>query len=116
LDRVEIAKVYFMVPVENMDRALAFYRDAIGLTPVFSSPYWSELAWRDATIALHLGGAALDGQGWLGFNVDDVDAAVAEIEAAGGRRGTERSEGGARLVSVTDTEGNSLTIGQQPGS
>jgi predicted enzyme related to lactoylglutathione lyase len=48
----------------------------------------------------------------LGFNVDDLDAAAAEIEA-GGATGQERTEGGSRLLAVTDTEGNALTIGAQ---
>jgi lactoylglutathione lyase len=82
---MNITKTYFMVPVQDMDRALAFYRDALGITLRFSSPGWTELAWRDATIALHLGGTAAEREGWLGFEVDDLDAAVAEIEAAGGR-------------------------------
>ena len=45
--------------------------------------------------------------------VDDLESALVAIEEAGGRRGPKRTEGGARLVTVTDTEGNSLTIGQQ---
>jgi predicted enzyme related to lactoylglutathione lyase len=110
---MNITKTYFMVPVQNMDRALTFYRDALGLTVRFASPDWSELAWRDATIALHQGGVANGSDGWLGFEVDDLDAALAEVEAAGGRRQTQRSDGGVRLVTVTDPEGNSLTIGQQ---
>ena len=111
--RMNITKTYFMVPVQNMDRALAFYRDALGLTAAFSSPDWTELGWRDATIALHRGGTPAE-QSWLGFEVDDLDSALAEIESSGGRRGAERTEGGVRLVTVTDPEGNSLTIGQQP--
>jgi lactoylglutathione lyase len=103
-----------MVPVQDMNRALGFYRDALGLTLRFSSPGWTELGWGDATIALHLGGVATEREGWLGFYVDDLDSAVAEIEQAGGRRDGERTEGGIRLVAVTDSEGNSLTIGQQP--
>ena len=110
---MKITKSYFMVPVHDMSRAVAFYRDTLGLTLNFTSPDWSELAWRDATVALHLGGATAGQQGWLGFEVEDLDAAVAEIEAAGGRRGAARTEGRQRLVTVTDTEGNALTIGQQ---
>jgi predicted enzyme related to lactoylglutathione lyase len=113
LNRMHITKTYFMVPVHDMDRATTFYRDVIGLEVGFQSPYWSELSWRDATIALHLGGEAQQRAPWLGFNVDDLDAAAAEIEAAGGTRGQERIEGGSRLLATTDTEGNGLTIGQQ---
>ena len=111
---MEITKAYFMVPVQDMDRALSFYRDVLGLEQGVRSPEWSELRWRDATIALHGGGLEDGRQSWLGFYVDDLDAAAQEIVTAGGARGEERSEGGIRLLAVTDTEGNSLTLGQQP--
>jgi predicted enzyme related to lactoylglutathione lyase len=109
---VEITKAYFMLPVLDMDRAVSFYRDAVGLTLEYHSPFWTELRWREATIALHAGGAGQERDSWLGFHVTDLDAAVAEVEAAGGRRGHERSEGGARLVDVVDPEGNTITLGQ----
>lgn len=110
---VNITKAYLMLPVKDMDRAIGFYRDVLGLTVKFSSPDWTELAWRDATIALHGGGQDDERESWLGFEFDDLDAAAAAIEAAGGHRGPERSEAGSRLISVVDTEGNKLTIGQQ---
>ena len=109
---VEITKAYFMLPVREMDRAVAFYRDGVGLTVEFYSPFWTELRWREATIALHAGGTGDERDSWLGFHVTDLDAALAEVEAAGGRRGSERSEGGARLVAVVDPEGNAFTLGQ----
>jgi len=111
---MQITKTYFMVPVGDMDRAVAFYGSVLGLDVRFASPEWTELAWRDAVVALHLGGEPAGTRGWLGFEVDDIDAALAEIERGGGRRDSERTEGGVRLVTVTDTEGNSLTIGQRP--
>jgi predicted enzyme related to lactoylglutathione lyase len=110
---MHITKTYLMVPVRDMDRALTFYRDVLGLEVGFQSPYWTELSWKDATIALHLGSADEARESWLGFNVDDLDAAAAEIEAGGGQRGQERTQSGSRLLAITDTEGNSLTIGQQ---
>src|SRR5262249_17847011 len=88
-------KVYIMVPVQNMTRAIGFYRDAIGLPVEFESEFWTELRWRDATIALH-GGASGDGrEGWLGFHVADLDAALAPVGAGGRRRGRE-ADGAAR--------------------
>ena len=109
---MEITKTYFMLPVHDMDRALRFYRDVIGLTVEFSSPFWSELRWKDATIALHGGGDGEERESWLGFHVTDLDAALTAVEAAGGRRGEERTQGGARLVEVVDPDGNKLTLGQ----
>ena len=101
-----------MLPVQDMDRAVAFYRDVMGLAVAFMSSFWTELRWRDATIALHAGGTGEDRESWLGFHVADLDSAVAAVEAAGGRRGKARDEGGARLVTVVDPEGNALTLGQ----
>jgi len=108
---VEITKAYLMLPVGDMDRAVSFYRDVVGLTLDFQSPFWSELRWREATIALHGGGSGEERESWLGFHVTDLDAALAEIEAAGGHQGAERIEGGSRLVDVVDPEGNRLTFG-----
>jgi predicted enzyme related to lactoylglutathione lyase len=113
---VDVTKTYFMLPVRDMTRAVGFYRDVIGLVLVFESPFWSELRWRDATIALHAGGSEGDRESWLGFQVADLDSALIEVEAAGGRRGAERTEAGARLVSVVDPEGNMLTLGQDTSS
>jgi predicted enzyme related to lactoylglutathione lyase len=111
---IKITKTYFMLPVDDMDRATGFYRDVLGLAVQFASPDWTELTWRDATIALHRAGSRDQRDRWLGFEVDDLDAALAAIEAAGGQRGADRNEGGVRLVSITDTEGNGLTIGGLP--
>jgi predicted enzyme related to lactoylglutathione lyase len=111
---VEITKAYFMVPVQKMERAVAFYRDVLGLTVRFTSPDWTELHWQDATIALHLGGDQDRRESWLGFEVADLDGALAAIVAGGGTVGDERTEGGVRLVTTIDTEGNSLTMGQRP--
>jgi predicted enzyme related to lactoylglutathione lyase len=114
---MDITKTYFMLPVRDMARALAFYQGTFSLLVDFESPYWSELHGHGATIALHHGGGPEeDRQSWLGFNVVDLDAALAEVEAAGGRRGKERTEGGARLLDVVDTEGNILTLGQSTSS
>jgi catechol 2,3-dioxygenase-like lactoylglutathione lyase family enzyme len=109
---VEITRTYFMLPVRDMSRALSFYRDIVGLTVAFESPFWTELRWGDTTIALHGGGKGEERESWLGFHVIDLDAALAELEAGGGRRGAERMESGARLIEVVDPEGNIVTFGQ----
>jgi catechol 2,3-dioxygenase-like lactoylglutathione lyase family enzyme len=75
-----------MLPVGDMDRAVSFYRDVVGLTLEFQSPFWTELRWREATIALHGGGSGEERESWLGFHVADLDAALAEIEAAVSRQ------------------------------
>ena len=44
---------YAMVFVADMDRAVAFYRDVVGLPLRFQSPHWTEFETDGATLALH---------------------------------------------------------------
>jgi lactoylglutathione lyase len=44
---------YAIVYVSDMERAVAFYRDVIGLPLRFESPGWTEFATDGATLALH---------------------------------------------------------------
>ena len=39
--------------VADMDKAIAFYRDTLGLELKFQSPFWSEFATGQTTLALH---------------------------------------------------------------
>ena len=41
-------KVKFMLMAANMKRAVAFYRDVIGLDEIFVSDFWTELRFGDA--------------------------------------------------------------------
>ena len=111
-----VTKAYFMLFVVDMDRAVAFYREGVGLEVRFVSPEWSELAWRDATVALH-GGATSTEQRvtGLGFEVDDLDAACKQVAAAGGTIVTaprDRPGEPIRLADVADTEGNVFSFAE----
>jgi lactoylglutathione lyase len=44
---------YAIVFVSDMQRAVAFYRDVLGLPLRFESPVWTEFATDGATLALH---------------------------------------------------------------
>ncbi len=44
---------YVIKFVADMDRAVKFYRDALGLPLKFESPQWSEFATGETTLALH---------------------------------------------------------------
>ena len=64
---------YAIKYVDDMDRAIAFYRDKLGLELKFQSPFWSEFATGDTVLALHP--ASEDnraGSVELGFGVDDL--------------------------------------------
>ncbi|MBI4468601.1 MAG: VOC family protein [Acidobacteria bacterium] len=44
---------YAIVHVSDMERAVLFYRDVLGLPLKFESPGWTEFATEGATLALH---------------------------------------------------------------
>jgi predicted enzyme related to lactoylglutathione lyase len=110
---VEITKVYFMVMVRDMTRAVTFYRNAFGLAVRFESPDWSELTRGDATIALHAGEAG--GPSGLGFEGDDLDAACRHVKSAGGRIVTnpeQRPGEPIRLAIAADPDGNEFSLAE----
>ena len=82
---MKVEGVTYMLMAQDMNRAVAFYRDVIGLEPRFSSPMWSELTFGDAIVALHGGGSAELRSTGLSFQVEDLSSAVREIERGGGR-------------------------------
>jgi catechol 2,3-dioxygenase-like lactoylglutathione lyase family enzyme len=44
---------YAIKYVSDMDKAVAFYRDTLGLELKFASPFWTEFSTGDTTLALH---------------------------------------------------------------
>jgi uncharacterized glyoxalase superfamily protein PhnB len=70
--------------VADMDKAVKFYRDVVGLTLKFESPGWSEFVTGETTLALH---PASDknpaGKVELGFTVADVEAFYRDMSAKG---------------------------------
>jgi lactoylglutathione lyase len=75
---------YAIKYVADMDKAVAFHRDVLGLTLKFASPFWSEFDTGATTLALH---AASDehpaGNVQLGFASDDLAGFYAAREANG---------------------------------
>jgi predicted enzyme related to lactoylglutathione lyase len=113
---MQVVKTYFMLTVQDMDRAAAFYREVFGLTTRFVSQDWSELAWGDAIVALHGGRSDRDPlTTGLGFEVDDVGEACRLAAAAGGAvvvAPEERAGESIRLAEVADPEGNVISVAQ----
>jgi lactoylglutathione lyase len=76
--------VYAIKYVEDMDRAVAFHRDILGLAVRFASPFWTEFDTGATTLALH---PATDehaaGGVQLGFRTGDLDGFYAAREANG---------------------------------
>jgi CreA protein len=106
--------VYYWV--SDMDRAVRFYEDAVGLSLVRrDDSNWAEFDAGPARLALH---AAIEGRPMAPggatavFRVEDLDAARTALEA----RGVEFEEhvgevqGFARFASFRDPDGNAVQI------
>ena len=110
--------VHFEIPVDDGERAVGFYRSAFGWHLEQWGPleYWTT----EPTDGTGIGGA-LSKRGVSSptlivyISVDDVDAALAAVEAAGGRRLTERmpipTVGWSAVFE--DTEGNRVGLFQE---
>ena len=105
----------FMIPVQDMERAIAFYTTVFSLDVSFHSSHWSELKYQSSIIALHGGGSAQFRNTGLSFTVDNIQGACDAVVHAGGlvRSGPEdRGDEGIILAHLTDTEGNGFMISQ----
>ena len=98
---------YVMKFVADMDRAVRFYRDTLGLPLKFQSPGWSEFATGEVTLALH---PAKDGKPAgsveLGFRMDNLENLHAQGTDSGvAFVGPLRREHGVLLARFLDSEG-----------
>ena len=115
---MQVQEVKFILWVKDMDRGVAFWRDAVGLKERMTSPHWSELLHGTAVVALHGGGDGTFRDTGLGLQVADLDAAVEEVVAAGGSVRTPpvaRPGEPIKLAEVTDPEGNGFKMSQWIG-
>jgi lactoylglutathione lyase len=64
---------YAIKYVGDMDQAVAFHRDRLGLELKFESPFWSEFATGETILVLHAASPEhLPGAVQLGFATDDL--------------------------------------------
>jgi catechol 2,3-dioxygenase-like lactoylglutathione lyase family enzyme len=108
--------------VDDMDQAVAFYRDTLGLEVQYESVDWVELDAGNVTIALRRYGSGPEGRPELGvgegatlvFEVDDIEAAKAELEGQGVRfLGGVFDYGSVKLAAFEDINSNVLQIYQR---
>ena len=110
-----VRKVYFMLMVADMDRAVRFYADAFAATIALHSPYWSEIVVAGATVALHPGRTGGEVDTGLGFEVDDLDDALQTATQLGGRIAdppNDRPGEGIRIAQLADSEGNIISVAE----
>ena len=75
---------YAMKFVADMDKAVAFHRDVLGLSLRFQSPGWSEFETGETVLALHPASERNPaGAVQLGFGADDLEGFYAAREANG---------------------------------
>ena len=109
----------FILYVHDMERALGFYRDTFDLEVVQHTPGWSMLRCGGATIALHIiseeSTETLASHAGLNLHVDDLDAGIRAVVAAGGEHIVTREATDfvpARMCELRDTEGNGFELRQ----
>jgi lactoylglutathione lyase len=100
--------------VADMNRAVRFYRDVIGLPLKFESPGWSEFATGDTTLALHPASQKNPaGKVELGFNVVDLQKFYEDMRAKGVKfpMPPTKQDFGGTLAQFEDSEGAYVSVG-----
>jgi predicted enzyme related to lactoylglutathione lyase len=105
-----------IVYVSDMDAALGFYRDVLGLEADYVSEHWTTFRTGECSFCLHPIARREPGVGEPDptFMVDDLDGEHARLAAAGVEV-TEIREPvpGARVFDATDPEGNRFSLEQR---
>jgi catechol 2,3-dioxygenase-like lactoylglutathione lyase family enzyme len=103
---------YVIKFVGDMNAAVAFHRDTLGLPLKFQSPEWSEFATGDVTLALHAASADNPaGAVQLGYAVDDLKGLYADRAKAGINFTSEpRAVHGSPIAKFRDNEGRECSI------
>jgi lactoylglutathione lyase len=99
--------------VADMNRAVAFYRDVVGLPLKFQSPEWSEFATGETILALHPASAKNPaGKLEMGFTVPDLQQFHTEMQGKGVQfpMPPTKQDFGAALAQFVDTEGAHVSV------
>jgi lactoylglutathione lyase len=107
---------YVIKFVADMDRAVTFYRDVLGLPLKFHSAGWSEFVTGEIILALHPASQKnLAGAVELGFNVPDLDKFHQEMKAKGVQFSMPptKQDFGGLLAQFVDSEGARCSVGGQ---
>jgi len=125
-------RVATRLPAQDLERARAFYSEKLGLDPVEERPGGLRYTFASGEFALFASAAGSSGDHTqMGWEVDDIDATVAELRSRGvvfeeyDLPGLETVDGiatiegnypskgsGERAAWFRDSEGNMLGVGQ----
>lgn len=103
---------YVIKYVAEMDRAVAFYRDTLGLILKFQSPEWTEFATGPTTLALHVASPTNPaGSASIGFGAADAAKTYAELKARNVVFTRDpKHEHGVTLAVFVDVDGGEVSI------
>lgn len=99
--------------IADMDKAVNFYRDTLGLTLRFQSPEWSEFSTGETTLALHrASNENPPGKVEFGFGVADLHAFHKELTAKGVKFSMPptKQDFGGELAQFLDTENSPSSV------
>ena len=111
-----VSKLSYIIEfVGDMDRAVKFYRDVVGLPLKFQSPGWSEFSTGETSLGLHPASEKNPpGKIEIGFNVGDLKKFYDEMTAQGvvfPMPPTKQDFGGV-LAQFVDSEGARVSVGE----
>ena len=100
--------------VSDMDSAIVFYRDTLGMKLGFQSPFWSEFETGETKLALHP--ASIEnpaGTVQLGFGTEDLNGFYVEGRAKGLTFPQPPTDmHGTRIARFRDNEGAEISLSQ----
>ena len=142
VESVELKVGFYMLVVQDVERALRFYRDVLGmdqqgLDDNNDTPEWARLTLGDAIIVLRRNNydtsdeiqtgtaiylvreGSVDGLTWSGlhFEAYDIPSLCLRVEEAGGRtlNPPRRARDGTIVADLADPEGNVFIFYSPPG-
>lgn len=107
---------YVIKFVADMDRAVKFHRDVLGLPLKFQSPGWSEFVTGETGLALHPASQKNPaGSVQLGFNVANLEKFHQEMTAQGVQFSMPptKQDFGGDLAQFVDSEGGCCSVAEQ---
>ena len=106
---------FYSVPVQDMERAKAFYRDTLGMRSPDWDAGWPEIETGNVSLYLvdptAIGAQFVPHVSHVALRVADVAGARAELEAKGVEfQGDIRDSGVCHMAFLKDSEGNQLML------
>lgn len=102
---------------DDIEASAAWYRDVLGLTETADDGDWREFSVGGARFAVDSGNTPAEiPNAVVSFRVRDLDAAVAELRAAGATFASDVIDAGpTRFVTLRDPAGNLVQLSQPKG-